>query len=106
MNATDMIKWMNERSPLHVWKLDEDVFCRLCDGVFKVQDVVEDDRGDAICPVCKKAGLAEFCTIPWWRSDLVNVVEDSEEERCEWRVEAIHAVAGKPGYLPKPKDSR
>ena len=86
--------------PLHKWSVDDDVYCLHCDGVFKAQDVGEDNERLPICAVCKHAYPIDFFKMPWWREDLVEQSVDHEGMINQWRVEPICAVAGKPGQLP------
>jgi hypothetical protein len=96
MNAKQTVEWLNERDPINQWSLDDDAFCRHCDGVFKIQDIVRDRDGDATCPVCHAASPMDFRSAPWWREDLM--YEDGAG--CHWIHEPIKGIAGRPRSLP------
>jgi hypothetical protein len=106
MNAKERVDWLNKRDPLHQWSVDDDIFCLHCDGIFKAQDVAQDIEADPTCPVCHTSSPIDFREIPWWREDLVEQSADHEGVFNEWRVEPIHAEAGKPCRLPERKKMR
>ena len=66
MNAHERVEWLNERDPLHEWRVGQDVFCLHCDGVFKAEAVGEDTDGLPECPNCGATPL-DFHPTPWWR---------------------------------------
>ncbi len=72
-----------------------------CDGVFKAQDVFEDEDSDPNCPVCKRSSPIDFHPLPWWREDLT--AEVSGPQQHIWRVSPIVATPGKPSVLPPPE---
>jgi hypothetical protein len=105
MNAEQRVRWFNARDPLHKWTVGQDVYCLHCDGIFKAQDVFEDEEGDPNCPVCKRSSPIDFHPIPWWREDLTDEVTPAQ--RFIWRVAPIQAAPGKPSVLPpRPQERR
>ena len=100
MNAAERVRWLNARDPLHKWKVGQDIYCLHCDGIFKAQDVFEDEEGNPNCPVCKRSSPIDFFPLPWWRDDLT--IECGGPQKWMWRVAQIAANPGKPSVLPPP----
>lgn len=93
--------WLDEMSPTATWTLGDDVFCALCDGVWKAEDVACAPDGFPACPVCLRGTPIEFGSLPWWREDLTD--EEPDHGGYSWRVPRIEAEPGKPRKLPKPR---
>jgi hypothetical protein len=97
-----VVELLNACCPYREWSLGDDVFCRWCEGYFKVVDMVINSDGHAACPMCGFDNPDEFHTIPSWRRDLM--VESWVSEGLvvhTWRVPPIRAVLGKPQRLPR-----
>lgn len=100
MKPNERVRWFNARDPLHKWTVGQDVYCLHCDGVFKAEDVFEDEDGDPNCPVCRRSSPIDFFPLPFWREDLTKPVKGPQQ--YIWRVSPIVATPGKPGVLPPP----
>lgn len=66
MNAHQRVEWLNERDPLHLWCVGQDIFCLHCDKAFKAEAVGEDADALPECPHCGATPL-DFHPEPWWR---------------------------------------
>ena len=100
MTQEDKVEWLKEYDPDRKWSLDDDMYCRECDGVFKARDVASDLFDSPACPVCMNAGLDAFVEIPWWRQDLVKRFSGENYLLLMWWVKPIWGSVGKPGRLP------
>ena len=60
MNAEEKVSWLNEHARPRRWKVGEDVRCRLCGGVFKVETTVMDFLWEPTCPHCIASTTADF----------------------------------------------
>jgi hypothetical protein len=100
MNLSERVQWLNARDPLHKWRVNHDVYCLHCDGVFKAEDIVCDDEGFPTCPVCRASTPIDFARLPWWRIDLVDEQIVCNREVYTWRAKPIRAIRGQPRQLP------
>src|ERR1700687_353421 len=92
---------LNVCCPYRKWALGDYVFCRWCQGYFKVVDMVVNSDGHAACPMCRFDDPDQFHTIPSWRRDLMVEMWNGEKLVVHtWRVPPIRAVLGKPQRLP------
>ena len=60
MNAEEKVSWLNEHDPRRKWAVGDDVRCRGCGAVFKVERTAMDYVGDPTCPHCIGSTPADF----------------------------------------------
>ena len=63
MNAEEKVSWLNQHDPYRQWTVGDDVRCRCCDGVFKVERAASDFVGEPTCPHCIGSTPADFVKI-------------------------------------------
>ena len=78
MNAEEKVCWLNEYDPLHKWMAGDDVRCRGCGGVFKVERTAIDCAGEPTCPFCIGSTTGDFVKILPGRKQETKLIR----ERC------------------------